>query len=725
MATVYLAQDRKHHRPVAIKVLKPELAAALGPERFLREIETAARLNHPHILPLHDSGEADGFLYYVMPLVEGESLRGRLDREKQLSLEDALQITREVADALSYAHSHDVVHRDIKPENILFQAGHAVVSDFGIARAITAAAAGEKLTETGITVGTPAYMSPEQATGSERLDGRSDVYSLACTLYEMLAGETPFTGPTAESVLHQHLAGEPPLVTAIREAVPGHIAQAIRRGLAKTRADRFATAAQFAQALASNVAAPAAPQAPALKSIAVLPFADMSAEPGNEYFGDGMAEEIINALTGLGSVRVAARTSSFAFKGQNVDIRTIGERLNVGAVLEGSVRRAGSRLRITAQLISVADGYHLWSQRYDRDLADVFAIQDEISRAIVDTLKIKLLGAESTTLVQPATDNLDAYNLYLKGRYFWTQRGEGLFKGLECFTQAIEKDPDYPAALAGIADCNNLLAWYGLASPGDAFARARPAALRAVAIDGACAEAHTSLAYIKMFHDWDWAGAEREYLRAMELKPGYATAHHWYSEYLLAAGRFDEAIAEAKRAQESDPLGLILHALIGLAYYFARRYDEAIAECERTIDMGPSFLPTHLWLGLAYQQVGRKEDAVQVYQRAASFPSAGQFLLGFLGHAQGVAGHHRDAERTLDELHALAGRAYVSPFSIALVHLGLGAREESQAWLEKASEERSCWLVWLGVDPMFDSLRTEPRFQAILSRMGLDRLLAR
>ncbi len=725
MATVYLAQDRKHHRPVAIKVLKPELAAALGPERFLREIETAARLNHPHILPLHDSGEADGFLYYVMPLVEGESLRGRLDREKQLSLEDALQITREVADALSYAHSHDVVHRDIKPENILFQAGHAVVSDFGIARAITAAAAGEKLTETGITVGTPAYMSPEQATGSERLDGRSDIYSLACTLYEMLAGETPFTGPTAESVLHQHLAGEPPLVTAIREAVPGHIAQAIRRGLAKTRADRFATAAQFAQALASNVAAPAARQAPALKSIAVLPFADMSAEPGNEYFGDGMAEEIINALTGLGSVRVAARTSSFAFKGQNVDIRTIGERLNVGAVLEGSVRRAGSRLRITAQLISVADGYHLWSQRYDRDLADVFAIQDEISRAIVDTLKIKLLGAESTTLVQPATDNLDAYNLYLKGRYFWTQRGEGLFKGLECFTQAIEKDPDYPAALAGIADCNNLLAWYGLASPGDAFARARPAALRAVAIDGACAEAHTSLAYIKMFHDWDWAGAEREYLRAMELKPGYATAHHWYSEYLLAAGRFDEAIAEAKRAQESDPLGLILHALIGLAYYFARRYDEAIAECERTIDMGPSFLPTHLWLGLAYQQVGRKEDAVQVYQRAASFPSAGQFLLGFLGHAQGVAGHHRDAERTLDELHALAGRAYVSPFSIALVHLGLGAREESQAWLEKASEERSCWLVWLGVDPMFDSLRTEPRFQAILSRMGLDRLLAR
>jgi tetratricopeptide (TPR) repeat protein len=363
-------------------------------------------------------------------------------------------------------------------------------------------------------------------------------------------------------------------------------------------------------------------------------------------------------------------------------------------------------------------------------MADVFEIQDEISRAIVESLRVKLLAnREDTRLVRPATDNLDAYNLYLKGRYFWSQRGEGIHKALDTFTQAIEKDPNYAAPLTGLADCNNMLAWYGLVPPREAFVAARQAASRALLIDGDSAEAHTSLAFIKLFHDWDWLGAEQGFLKALRLKPGYGTAHHWYGEYLLASGRFDEAIAAANRALESDPLGLIIHAFSGLVFYFARRYEDAIVVCRRALEMERTFIPTHLWLGLAWmglahQQSGRLQDAVEALEEAASFPTAGQFLLGFLGHAQGRVGRSEDAQRTLERLHDLARSTYVSPFSIALVHLGLGGIEESLSWLEKAFEERTCWLVWLGVDPMFDRLRDEPRFQAIVKQIGLERLLS-
>src|SRR5437867_2178985 len=432
MATVYLAADLKHHRPVAIKVLKPELAAALGPDRFLREIETAARLSHPHILPLHDSGEAAGLLYYVMPYVEGETLRDRLEREGQLPLEEAVRITREAASALSYAHSHDVVHRDIKPENILLSGGEAVVADFGVARAITAAARG-KLTETGIAIGTPGYMSPEQGAASARVDERSDIYSLACVLYEMLAGEPPFTGPSAESIVRQHLTAAPPRVSAMRAAVPPAIEEAIVRALAKTPADRFATAAEFADALAapaqrgtgrrtSRLAVGAGLAAtllaaaaglfvlsrphgtPALaggtgQSIAVLPFVNVSGAPQEEYLSDGISEELINALSKLPQLQVVARPSSFAFKGKNEDVRQIGQALQVATVLGGSVRRVANRLRVTAQLTDARKGYNLWSETYDREMGDVFAVEDEISHAIMRALQVHLVSGDSLTLL--------------------------------------------------------------------------------------------------------------------------------------------------------------------------------------------------------------------------------------------------------------------------------------------------------------------------------------
>ena len=727
MATVYLATDSKHDRPVALKVLRPELAAVLGAERFLQEIRISARLDHPHILTLIDSGGSDGLLWYVLPYVRGESLRARLNREKQLSVDAAITLGSQIARALDYAHRHGVIHRDVKPENVLLHEGEAVVTDFGIALAVREAG-GPRLTGTGLSLGTPHYMSPEQASGMQDLDTRSDVYSLGAVVYEMLAGEPPHTGPTVPVVIAKLLTQQPTPLRLLRNSVPEAISQTVAKALAKVPSDRFSTALQFAEALERPTPSRSSAEVQGLKSIAVLPFTDMSAEHGNEYFAEGMAEEIINALTSLEGLRVAARTSSFAFKGQNADARTIGQRLDVTTILEGSVRRAGDRLRITAQLINVADGYHLWSQRYDRTMADVFEIQDEISRAIVDSLKVKLLGREDARLVRPATANMEAYNLYLKGRYFWSQRGEGLQKALDSFAKAIESDPNYAAPLTGIADCNNMLAWYGLTPPREAFAVARQAAQRALAIDADSAEAHTSLGFIKLFHDWDWYGAEQEFLQALRLKPGYGTAHHWYGEYLLAAGRFDEALAEANRALEVDPLGLIIHAFSGLVFYFARRFDDAITVCQRALEMEQAFIPTHLWLGLAWlglshQQSGRLQDAVDALQEAASFPSAGQFLLGFLGHAQGRAGRRQDAQRTLETLHAMAGHTYVSPFSLALVHLGLDEIEESFSELEKAFEERTCWLVWVGVDPMFDRLRSEPRFQSLVSRIGLERLL--
>ena len=404
MATVFLAVDLKHQRSVAIKVLHPELATSLGVERFLREITTAAGLNHPHILALYDSGQAEDLLYYVMPYIEGETLRGRLQREGQLSIADTIRITSEIAEALGYAHSRGVVHRDIKPENIMFSAGRALVADFGIARALTAATL-EPLTAAGAIVGTPAYMSPEQATGSGQLDGRSDIYSLACVVYEMLTGSVPFTGVTAQAVMARHSVDIAPPIRSVRPTVTDALERAVLTALAKAPADRFATAAQFAAALTAREEPTT--EGEGGESIAVLPFANLSGDPEFEYFSEGIAEEIINALTQLPGLHVAARTSSFAFRGPAIDLTEVGAKLKVATVLEGSVRKAGNRLRIGAQLVKVGDGYHLWSERYDREMPDVFAIQDEISKAIANRLQATL-GVEGTPLVTPATGNLDA-----------------------------------------------------------------------------------------------------------------------------------------------------------------------------------------------------------------------------------------------------------------------------------------------------------------------------
>src|SRR5438093_11109934 len=489
MATVYLAHDVKHHREVALKVLRPELAAALGHERFLREVEIAARLNHPHILALYDSGETNGFLFYVMPYVAGESLRHRLEREKQLPIEEALAITRHVASALAHAHAHDVIHRDVKPENILLHEGEAMVADFGIALAMSAVAS-ERLTQTGITVGTPAYMSPEQAASERTLDARSAGYSLGCVLYEMLAGEPPYTGSTAQALIAKRLVDPVPAVRRLRAAVPVGVEQALTKALAKVPADRWASAVAFAEALT----APARPRPP---SVAVLPFLNLSADPENEYFADGITEDVIAHLSKIRALKVISRTSVMAFKQREQSLREIGARLEVATLLEGSVRRAGDRVRIVAQLIDAESDRHLWAETYDRRLTDVFAIQTDVALQIAAALKAELSPDEKSRLHQEPTSDLQAYQLYLQGRHCYLRyTAEGSRRGIEYFEQAVAKDPNYALAYAALAMVYTELAETGSLRPGEAYARARDASAKALALDLGLGEAHCMLAYI-------------------------------------------------------------------------------------------------------------------------------------------------------------------------------------------------------------------------------------
>jgi len=753
MATVYLAQDLKHRRKVAIKVLKPELAAALGPERFLQEIEIAAGLTHPHILPLYDSGEATGLLYYVMPYVEGETLRNRLDRAGQLPLAEAVQITREVADALSYAHGHDVVHRDIKPENILLEAGHAVVSDFGIARAVTAAAGGN-LTETGIALGTPGYMSPEQGAASARVDERSDIYSLGCVLYEMLAGEPPYTGPSAESIVRQHLAAAPPRVSAMRAAVPPAIEQAIVRALAKTPADRFATAAEFVEALAapsqrvratgrrtSRLAAGAGLAAtllaaaglfvlsrphgtPALagrsgQSIAVLPFVNVSGAPQEEYLSDGISEELINALSKLPQLQVVARPSSFAFKGKNEDMRQIGQALQVATVLGGSVRRAANRLRVTAQLTDARNGYNLWSETYDREMGDVFAVEDEISHAIMRALQVHLVSGDSLTLLRRPTHDVEAYELYLKGRYFFNKGGFGpVQQALAYFQQALAHDSNYALAYAAIADAYQRLTASTYLRPRESMPKARAAVLKALALEPTLADAHASLGDQLCVYDWDASAAEREFRRAIELNPSVANAHYFYSHCLAAHGRLDEALAEARRAHELDPLNPDVATGFPWALYVARRYDEAIAVQRKSLDLEPGSAHAHMLLALPLAGKGSYAEALAEARKMAALAGDAPNFAGILGYVAGRAGERAEAQHILTALERRppGDRA----FAIALVHLGLGNNEQALRWLQAAYEERAEWLVIVAPSAIFDPLRPDPRFSALMRKVGVE-----
>jgi serine/threonine-protein kinase len=717
-ATVYLAEDRKHGRKVAVKAMHPELTPTLGAERFLREIGIVARLSHPHIVPLIDSGEAGGRLYWVSPFIPGGSLRDRLERESRLSVADALRIVNEVGMGLDYAHRSDFVHRDVKPENILFADGHAMLTDFGVARTCCGPGV-EGLTEVGLIVGTPAYMSPEQASGESDLSPRSDQYSLACVLFEMLAGEPPFAGANARATMARHVMETPAPVRALRPETPAAVERAIARALAKEPEERFSSVAEFAAALVAE-SPEGSPRPSPLRSVAVLPFVNASPDPANEYLSDGITDELIDALVKVEGLRVASRTSVFALKGKPQDVRAIGAILGVSDVLEGTVRKSGDRLRITAQLSSATEGRLLWSQRYDRTLDDVFAIQDEIARTIVSTLSATSFAELSGPAPRRYTENVAAYGLYLRGRHAWNKRTqEGVAEGIRFFEQAIAADPSYALAYTGLADAYALHVDYRSVPVAEGFEHAKAYARKALDLDDSLAEAHASLAWCRFIYDWDWTDAAREFQRAIALDPRYATAHQWYSFLLTASGRFDEGLVEAHTAQELDPASVSVRRSLGWQYFYARRYDQARYHIQRAIAMNPEAEENYRVLGLALLELGRMDDAERAFREALQSPGAGSYSMAQLAYALARRGKAGEARGIFAALAERATEGYVSPAAFATIHIGLGENGAALDWCERAAEERRGWAVYFKVNPVVDPLRGEPRFQALVARMGL------
>jgi eukaryotic-like serine/threonine-protein kinase len=724
MARVFLAHDLKYERAVAVKVLRPELAAEVGPARFLREIQIAARLHHPHILPLYDSDQTDGLVYYVMPYIEGETLRHRLSRERQLPIGDALRIAREVADALSYAHSCNVVHRDIKPANILLDAGHALVADFGIARAM---GAGES--STGHIVGTPTYMSPEQVDGLEHLDGRSDIYSLGSVLFEMLVGEPPFRGTTVMAVIANRLSSPSPSARAFRELVPEAVDAAVKKAMATLPADRFTSAAQFADALGTpatvDIAVGAAQamvkEVVSAKSVAVLPFENMSTDPENEYFSDGITDDIIAQLSKISALKVISRTSSMQYKKTTKKITAIAQELGVGAILEGSVRKAGQRVRIVVHLVEPGSEKHLWGDTFDRQLTDIFEVQSEVAQQITGALSLALSPEEKQRVEKKATSDVDAYNLYLLGRFHANKWAEAdVLKAIECFQGAIAKDPGYAVAYAGLADAYELLS-IGFSSkpPAEYLAQAKGMALKALEMDDSLAEAHTSLAYARWLGDLDWPGAERGFKRAIELKTSYVMAHEWYAEYLAALGRHDEALAEIKRAQQLDPLSVPVSRAVGWVLYFARRYDQAIDELQKTLAMNPDFLGARMVLWWVWVAKGAYAEAIADIRREAERPGLRTVKKLMLGYACAASGDKEEANGILWEVEAkLAAEDRLALLS-ALLFTALDIKDRAFQQLHRAYEIREPGLLFLKVAPWLDPLRSDPRYGTLVEKLGL------
>jgi eukaryotic-like serine/threonine-protein kinase len=719
MAVVYLARDLRHDRKVALKVLRPEISVEIGAERFLREIKMAAGLTHPHILPVYDSGQAEGLLFYVMPNMEGRSLRERLETEKQLPLDEALRITREVATALDYAHRNRVIHRDIKPENILFQEGNAMVADFGIGKALSGSAG---VTQTGLAVGTPAYMSPEQAMGEQEIDGKSDIYSLGCVLYEMLTGEVPFTGPTPQAIMTKRFVSPVPHVKAMRD-VPEGLDQVVTRSLARSPVDRFSTSAEFAAALAPATTGQRTAQSvektpAAAKAIAVLPLTNMSADPENEYFSDGMTEEIIGALSKVPGLQVASRISCFSFKGKEVDLRQVGEKLGVGSVLTGSVRKIGNRIRINAQLVNVESGNNLWSETYDRQLEDVFAIQDELSRAIADALKLQL-GSAGDQLVAAPTKNLEAYNLYLKGRFFFFRFTEaGLRKSMELFQHVLLQEPGYARAYSGIADC-----WCELAddwvAPDDAYPRAKAAATTALRLDPELVEAMTSIGKVLCWYEWDFAGAEKQLRRAVALNPNYTEAHWTFGSVLPAVGALGEAIGEMRKAITLDPLHPHHSRWLGRFLLYAKDYDASIAQSHKTIELHVDYCHAYLDAGSALLAQGKPAQALEWYQKGQKLDSSVRSYDAFIVRALAPLGRREEAAEILARLEEESKQHYIRAEILAMGYAAVGDFDKAFALLERAFQARSAGLIYLHLDPGYEPLRPDPRFAELVKRIGL------
>ena len=806
MGEVYLAEDTRLHRKVALKILPVALASNKDRmRRFEQEAQAAAALNHPNIATIYEIGEHEGRHFIAMEFIDGQTLR-ELIYSQPTSLKKLLGYLQRVAEGLAKAHAAGIVHRDLKPDNIMVtRDGHAKLLDFGLAKLLekpqvssstsseVATALLPQQSSPGVVLGTVGYMSPEQAQGRVgEIDHRSDIFSFGCVLFEAATRRKSFEGKDALDSLHNIVHAPTPLIKDFNPEAPDELQKIVRRCLAKDPDERYHAIKDVAielrdvrrelKPLAESTVPPASSDfstasrqsgasigtpsnaeymvssikqhkmaavlvtlfvvialaagifalrgflsggssETAIDSIAVLPFENQNHQTDTEYLSDGLTESIINSLTQIPNLKVIARGSAFRYKGRNVDPMAAGHELSVRAVLTGRLLQRGDNLTVSAELMDIRDNKQLWGDQYERKVSDLLTVQREIAKEISSSLRLKLSGSEQTRITKRYTDNPEAYELYLKGRFYWNKRTEeGVRKALDYFQEAIAKDPSYALAYTGIADCYSLETLHidvGSLSPSEAAPKAKAAALKALEMDDSLPEAHTSLAFVKLNFDWDWTGSEAEFKRALALNPNDAAAHHWYSHLLMALGRVQESLAESKRALELDPLGLIINVHLGWHYLNAHEYDLAINQIQKGLEMDPNFGVGHWYLGLCYEQKGKYPEAESELRKAQDLLKGNEAIAADIGHIYAVSGRKDQALKVIQELNDLAKRQYVSTYNIGIIYFGVGDKDRGFEWLEKAYRERSDLLVYLNSDPRLADVHADPRFVDLVKRVGL------
>jgi TolB-like protein/Tfp pilus assembly protein PilF/predicted Ser/Thr protein kinase len=757
---VYRARQKSLNRTVALKVIGlGHWASEARLQRFRLEAKAAGRLDHPCIVPIHEVGERDGYCYFSMNFIEGGQLDEVVEREP-LPIPRAVELIAKLSRAVHHAHEHGILHRDIKPGNILVdQKGEPHLTDFGLARLVETEST---VTRTKEVFGTPSYMAPEQAAGESRnLTSATDVYGLGAVLYQLLVGHPPFDGGTTYETLRLLLETEPRPPRLLNPKIDRDLSTICLKCLEKDPRRRYSSALALAEdlehwlkhepilakrtgffthgrkwvrrnpstaVLVTLLVALAVGLSVTVwnrklpfiipKSIAVLPFENLSEDSDNTYFADGIQEEILTRLAKIGDLKVISRSSTRDYQRKPRNLADIAKQLGVANILEGSVRKAADRVRVNVQLINAQTNSHLWAETYDRKLTDVFEVETDIAKTIADSLNAKLTRSERQAIAVRPTANPEAYELYLKGRFLWNKRtGADMRKAIDYFNHAIAKDPNYALAYAALADCYDLLHEYSDLSPKESYPKAKAAAIKALELDDTLGEAHTSLAYSLVNYDWDWRSAEREYQRAIQLNPNYATAHQWYAECLSMLGRHSEAIAEINKAHELDPLSLIINQGVGGKYLYARRYDEAMAQFHRTLELYPHFPPTHQRLGWCYAQKHMYDEAIAEMQKAVELSGNSTQMIAALGWAYAAAGRRDMAQGIVAELERRSTESYVDPYFVATIFAALGEKDEAFALLNKACEERSYWMPWINIDPQLDNLRSDSRLEALVQRV--------